>query len=118
MAYTLPLTQWIRLEDCLRDKGVSYFFKPSRNDGFMFQTGNGDGLTKYHIHSIEEAGEDDMIFTKLLAKSSNWRGGNEPDLATFPIDRWAAQCVGMDASVLMVVRALGECFTALGAAGP
>lgn len=118
MSYSLPLAKWSRLEDCLKDKGVTYAFPEGRNDGFMYQTGNPEGPAKFHIHSIEHVDDDDMVFTKLLVKSSNWRGGQEPDLAVLPTGQWVGACSGMDSSVIAVVEALEECFNTLGAVGP
>ncbi len=118
MAYKLLLSKWKLLEDCLKDKNVTYYFPEGRNDGFMYKTGNQDGLAKYHIHSIEKVDDDNMVFSKLLAKSSNWRGGEEPDLADLPTSEWARACNGMDSSVIAVVNALAECFGSLGASGP
>lgn len=115
MAYTLALSKWTKLEDCLKDKGVTYYFPKSRNDGFMYETGNDEGLTKFHIHSIESVVDDDMVFAGLLAKSGNWRSGEEPDLAELAIADWLSACHGMDSSTLMVVKALSECFESLGA---
>ena len=115
MAYTLALTQWTKLEDCLKGKGIAYVFYPGRNDGFMYQQGNPDGPSKYHIHSIEASKKEDMNFSGLLAKSSNWRGGDEPDLAQLPLKDWMAACAGMDSSTLAVVSALAQCFQQLGA---
>jgi len=115
MAYRLALARWTNLDYFLGLKGVEYYFPKDRNDGFMYQRANPDGLSKFHIHSIEHVDDDDMLFTGLLAKSSNWRGGNEPDLATLPIDQWRIACAGMDSSTLFVVNALSGCFRELGA---
>lgn len=114
MAYKLPLNRWTKLEDCLNEKEVTYYFPKDRNDGFMYKTGSPDGLSKFHIHSIEEVAEDDMIFRGLLAKSGNWRSGEEPNLAEYPIDQWQSMCKGMDSSTLSVVQALSDCFRKLG----
>jgi hypothetical protein len=56
-----------------------------------------------------------MVFEKLLAKSSNWRGGAEPDLATAEIADWQTKCTGMDSTVLLAVSFLADCFRELGA---
>lgn len=120
MAYRMTLVRWGRLEHCLDDKGVTYYFKQGagNNDALIYQTGNPEGRSKFHIHSIEASDGDDMVFEKLLAKSGNWRHGQEPDLAAAPMEEWVALCQGMDSSVVMAVDALRQCFEELGAKGP
>lgn len=115
MAYKMSLSKWKSLDECLKRRGVTYSFPSGRNDGFIYETGNEDGAAKFHIHSIERVDEDDMIFEKLLTKSSNWRGGAEPDLAAFPFSDWEEECSGMDSSVVIAVKALADCFKELGA---
>lgn len=115
MAYLMTLTHWTQLGPCLAEKGVTYYFPEGRNDGFIFKTGTPDGLSKFHVHSIEKAEGDQMVFSHLLAKSGNWRGGAEPDLAQLPIAQWMSACQGMDSATLFAVDALARCFTSLGA---
>jgi len=115
MAYRLTLTQWSKFTDQMKDKGFTCNYPTGRNDGFFYQTGNNEGLAQFHIHSVENVDGNNMVFSKLLVKSGNWRSGNEPDLATFTTDQWVAQCQDTDSSVRAVVKAVQECFVALGA---
>jgi hypothetical protein len=113
--------QWNKLSDCLNEQQITYYFPPSKNDGFIFKKGTEDGLEKFHIHSFEalDTGKENMVFSKLLPKSGNWRTGDEEvNLATLPTAEWVGACTGMDSSVIDAVRALAKCFTSLGAVGP
>lgn len=115
MPYRISLAKWCDLENCLRAKGVIYHFSPGRNDGFIYKQSDPDGLAKFHIHSIEHVDGDNQIFDNLLAKNSNERTGDEPDLAGMELDAWDGAVTGMNSSVKAAVRALRECLENLGA---
>ena len=115
MTYKLALKKWNLLEECLKSKGVTYEFPKQTNDGFIYTTGDPDGLSKYHIHSIEKCEGDFMVFEKLLTKSSNWRDQNFPDLVNYETSEWETVCTGMNSTVLKAIAALAECFESLGA---
>jgi hypothetical protein len=99
---------------------VYYFKKPPRMDGFMYEKSNAEGLTSYHIHSIEwvDKSGDNMAFEALLPKSSSFRTRSEPNLAQEKVDDWFVACAGMNTSTLNVVTALAAFFKMCGMTDP
>lgn len=115
MTYKMALKQWTHLADCLKDKGAVYFFYPSRNDGFVFMEDDPEGLPKFHVHTDEKSDDDDMFFFKLLPKSSNFREGEQINLAEIALSDWVAACSGMNKTTIDSVSCLKKCFETLGA---
>lgn len=121
MTYRMKISHWMGLSDRLDKLGIAYEFKPLRNDGFMYEKKNKDGISKFHIHSIEELDQttDEMTFTHLLPKSSNFRDGLDViNLASIDAADWHTSCSGMDSSTLKTVSALSEIFISLGLIRP
>lgn len=121
MTYRMKVSHWMSLSDKLRNVGMEYLFKPGNNNGFIYEKDDVEGLEKFHIHTIEELDQrtDEMVFKRLLPKSSNSRVGQEIiDLATIDSEDWHAACRGMNSSTLRAVNALSAIFISYGLKQP
>jgi hypothetical protein len=61
----------------------------------------------YHIHMFAKIKQDKyFVIDTLLPKSSNWREGNQINLADMPVEEWKDAVSGMDERTKLAVERL------------